>query len=90
MVKFKELDWQNRDDDVVHADPIGLLKSYYIYPPNTENNSSNQFELVLINDNGNFNEEENTKHNSLKDAKSKAQQHYEYVLQQHLDVTITS
>jgi len=31
MVKLKALDWQIRDDDVVHADPIGLLKSYYIF-----------------------------------------------------------
>lgn len=84
MVNFKKLEWQNRDDDVVHADPIGLLKSYYIYPPKTENNSSNQFELVLINDNGDFDEEETTRHNSLEEAKNKAQQHYEQTLLNHI------
>lgn len=83
MRQFKKLDWQIRDDDVVHADPEGLLKSYYIYPPKTENNPSTQFELALIQDNGNFDEEETTRHNSLDEAKNKAQQHYEYILQLH-------
>jgi hypothetical protein len=80
---FKQLDWQIRDDDVVHADPIGLITAYYIYPPKTENNSSSQFELVLIQENGDFDEEETTRHNTLNTAKSKAQQHYEYILQLH-------
>ena len=52
MVQFKKLEWQTREDDVIYADPKGLLKAYYIYFPHTENNESELFELALIYDNG--------------------------------------
>lgn len=83
MGQFKNLFWQNRDDGVIHADPKGLLKAYYIYPPRTENNESDLFELALIHENGFLDDTETTIHGSLEEAKVGAQQHYAGVLQLH-------
>lgn len=83
MVYFKKFDWQNRDDGVIHADPERLLKAYYIYLPHTENNESDLFELALIHENGFLDDAETTGHSSLDEAKGRAQQHYESVLQLH-------
>lgn len=84
-MKIRDLNWVQRvDDNVIHADPEGLIKSYYIYPPHTQNNQSNHFELALISDKGEFSDQNTSTHSNLENAKSYAQQHYENIVSKHI------
>jgi hypothetical protein len=84
MVQVKQLDWKNREDAVVHADPEGLVKSYYIYPPQIHDNDTNKFLLVHISDSGYVYNDETTTHDDLTQAQNKAQQHYEKLVNVHI------
>lgn len=77
---MKKLLWNVRDDDgVVHSDPIGLEKSYYIYQDNDD------VELVLLSNDGDYDEDEDIIYcANLDEAKSKAQSHYEEIIKQHI------
>lgn len=80
MNKFKQLIWNKRDDGVIHSDPEGLRWAYYIYSIE----DSDQFELVLIDEDGNSDEELTTIHDSIEKAQQAAQQHFADILRKHL------
>lgn len=43
---MKNINWQTRDDGVIHFDPKGFDESYYIYPANYDENSSVQLNTI--------------------------------------------
>lgn len=49
---MKKLKWQSRDDGVIYCDPIGLIESYYIYPPNYDDNENQNYIFSVIDNNG--------------------------------------
>ena len=76
---IKPLDWQIREDGVVHADPEGLEYAYYIEV------FDGKYELVLIRTDGSFDEDAMSNHHSLESAKEKANDHYKKVLSNLID-----
>lgn len=83
MENFKSLDWQVRvDDGVVFAEPYGLEHSYFIYPP-TPDDDEDLFELVLIDNDGHYDDDKSTVHTTLQDAQKHAQNHYVNILKHH-------
>lgn len=82
--QFKLLDWQIRaSDGVVYAEPHGLDKSYFIYPPDAENEQV-LTELVLIDKNGHYEDKETTTHADTQTAQQYAQKHYTAILKLHI------
>ena len=75
---IKPLDWQTRDDGVVHADPDGLEYAYYIEVFDEE------YELALVRNDGSFDEDVITNHHSLDAAKIKAEDHYYSILKKFI------
>ena len=70
----RPLDWVfDEEDNVTHADPEGMLLSYYISPADLE---ESQYQLVYIKENGEF-EEHSQLFVDLKAAKSFANEHYQ-------------
>ncbi|MBY0379147.1 MAG: hypothetical protein K2P99_01960 [Burkholderiales bacterium] len=78
VYQLKQLDWHNRDDGVVHADPIGLRYAYYITL------IESTFELALIENDGQYDEKMCTTHSALNEAQQHAQQHLENILRAFL------
>jgi len=75
---IKKLEWNYRDDEVVFCEPHGLKYSYYIYP------QENCFELVLIEDDGQCDDNLTTIHTSIKSAQDKAYLHYYQIISYHI------
>lgn len=83
MANFKLLDWHVRaSDGVIYAEPEGLEKSYFIYPPNPDDDVD-MVELVLIDKDGHYDDEETTVHPTVQAAQEHAQNHYLNILKSH-------
>lgn len=83
MIQFKQLNWILREDGVLYAEPVGLAKSYYIYPAEPENDHI-LIELVLIDSHGHYDEKESTLYQTTKLAQEYAQNHYFSILEEHI------
>lgn len=49
---MKKLKWQSREDGVIFCEPVGLIESYYIYPPKYNDDDILGYILAVIDNNG--------------------------------------
>lgn len=71
---------------VIFALPEGLENAYFITAPKTQTNDSNNYELALIDSNGNCDESKTTFHESEYTAKLQAQEQFTELLLKHISV----
>lgn len=87
MLLVKDLEWTTKIDDGQYGvtslcvDPEGLRWAYRIIYPVNDNN---KFELVLIDNNGCWDEELTTFHNTIELAQDYANEHYKNIIIKHI------
>ena len=74
MTNFKELIWDEEIDGTLYSSPIGLRWMYSICE------QIGKFELLLLDESGNWDADHRTMCKSLEEAKLTAKKHYEEVL----------
>lgn len=78
MYKIKSLEWNQQESGTIFSEPLGLRWMYYITP------YDNEFELTLINEHGDTNDDLWVTCDSIEEAKAMAIKHYEETLARFL------
>ena len=79
---LKPLQWNKQNDGTEYANPHGLRWMYYITRLN------NQFELALIDNNGDWDHDMLIYYTAIMDAKQTANNHYMKVITYHINNAI--
>jgi hypothetical protein len=77
-MQIKKLEWKNKEN-CYYTDLDYFKYSYYIYKMD-----HNNYELVLIESNGNYSEDMIRYYNNLSEAQKYSQQHFESIIINHL------
>ena len=81
MLSIKPLDWQRKKDGTVYAEPTGLEKYYYIYPPITYHD---KWCLTKLDPDGKYRRNDVSLHDNQQAAKDEAWNHYCQIINQHV------
>ena len=84
-IKVAPLKWESENEGVVFSLPYGFENAYFVTSPKTQANESNEYELALIDSNGQCDESNTSFHSSEDAAKSKAQELFTSLILQHIN-----